>query len=250
MNNLIKTHFLNNFNIQEYDVVESTMDIARTLNDRSCAFTKEQTKGRGKNDRKWEAKRGNLFLSICIKPQRQSINEVAQLSFVTSVALANVLKRISDDNKLNLNINCKWPNDVLIDGKKIAGILLESEIKNGVGTPLTTIIGIGVNVLFSPENVMYPTTNLLNEGIKIDATELMKKLVEEFDVLYYNWLNQKFSNIRNLWLNYAYKLGKEISVKTTNITTNGIFENLDEDGTLIIRKDNGEVIEILSGDVF
>jgi BirA family biotin operon repressor/biotin-[acetyl-CoA-carboxylase] ligase len=247
MNKLIKKHIIKDFSISEFDVMESTMDITRTMPDKHGSFTKNQTNGRGTNGRKWEAKIGNLFLSICVKPENKTVNEATQLSFVTAITLINTLKELS---KNKLNIKCKWPNDVLIDGKKIAGILLESEIDRTKNEMKYVVIGVGVNVIYSPDNVIYPTTNLAKEGIKIDATDLMKKFVSQFSESYKTWKNTGFKNIRESWLKHAYKLNEHISVKINEEKVEGVVEDLDWKGSLIIREPNGSIKTIISGDTF
>lgn len=149
-----------------------------------------------------------------------------------------------------LEIKCKWPNDVLVNGKKIAGILIESEVDATTKEVTQAVIGIGVNVLYSPENVMYPATNLEQEGLRIDSADLMKRFVSHFNEVYKEWLNAGFKNTRKSWLENAHRLGEEISVKISEEITVGIFKDLDETGTLIIKRKYGKIIKICSGDVF
>jgi len=263
MNKLIKKHIIKDFSIDEFDAVESTMDITRVMPDKHGSFTKNQTNGRGKNGRKWESKTGNLFFSVSVKPKNKTPDEIGQLSFVTAITLIatieNVLQEIkgiyapnlpNDYLTKSLDIKCKWPNDVLINGKKVAGILIESEIDQSKNEMKYVVIGMGVNVIHSPENVMYPATNLSKEGIKIDATDLMKYFVSNFNEVYQDWLESGFSIIRKAWLENAYKLNEEISVNIDNETTTGIFKDLDDTGTLLIEEKNGNIKKILSGDVF
>ena len=253
MKNLIKRHEIADFSIVELGTVESTMTYAKDLHDKQAVFTKNQLTARGKGGRKWEVKEGNFYLSISLIPQNKKLNELPQLSFVSAIALRDSFIEVAKKVKVNLNIKCKWPNDILINDKKISGILLESELDIQKDKLKRLIIGIGVNVIFSPKcNLLYKCTDLKEEGVDINATDLMKIFFNHFDKYYNEWIDYGFTGIRNEWLKNAYNLNKEIIVKNIKgeESDRGIFLDLDNDGNIKLKHKNGNVIKIYSGDVF
>jgi BirA family biotin operon repressor/biotin-[acetyl-CoA-carboxylase] ligase len=142
----------------------------------------------------------------------------------------------------------------LIDEKKVAGILLESKLAGNFCD--FAIIGIGINVTSNPSQTMFPASNLKDFGIEISSTELLKKFLDEFEKILQNWLDFGFSknggSTRKLWLEKAYLLHQKISVvpdaKKPKEILSGIFEDLDDEGTLLI-KAAGEIHKIHSADL-
>jgi BirA family biotin operon repressor/biotin-[acetyl-CoA-carboxylase] ligase len=189
--------------------------------------------------RNWVSPSGNLYFSLVLKPKK-SLEISSQLSFVAAVCLGLVLAELSNDAK---RINYKWPNDILIDDKKVAGILLESDAG-------FVILGIGVNIKSHPQNTNYPACNLEDQGFAIDdKINLLKKFLDNFSNLYQKWQDFGFTPIRNLWLNQAYNLNKEINVNLPNKSLRGVFKNLDEQGNLVLETDK-KIQLITSGEVF
>ena len=146
------------FVIHEFEVLESTnstaynMALAREIADREIIVAHSQNAGRGRLDRNWISPKGNLYFSMALRP-KVSLEKVAELSFVSVVALRMAVQNITPKSCKN-----KWPNDLLLDEKKLAGILLESKF---VGKDCEfVVIGIGVNMVSNPENTMFPATNL------------------------------------------------------------------------------------------
>ena len=222
------------FNIIYLDKVSSTMDVIKTYPFNTVLVANEQTNGRGKDTRQWiSEKSNNIYMSIKLKDNcKNPFNYV----FLIAVAIANSLKNIDE----NINIQLKWPNDVLLKEQKISGTIIEIDLSTE-----SIVIGTGINVDFNPQNVMFKATNLKKEGYNIDKKDLIQQILDEFNK--YNIDN--FDAIRNEWLKFAYNLNKNITVKINNKELNGIFKDLDKEGNLILNTDNGE-IKISSGDVF
>lgn len=235
---LNQTKYLS-YDIIEYDVVDSTMNVVKNYADRTVVIANRQENGRGKADRKWSSDdSSNLYASIMLNADNEGL-DYSQLSFLTGVAIRDTIKSLNTkkDNK----IVSKWPNDVLINDKKVDGLLLEFDIMNK-----NLVIGFGININTYPTNTIFPATSLLNEGIITEKYEFLKAFLENFSYLLSLWLDVGFSIIREKWLGGCYRLGEEIKVDNQV----GIFETLDNDGTLILKLPNGEIRAIKSGDIF
>ena len=150
---------------------QSTNEDAKALPenaDHIAVCAKTQTGGHGRLGRKWISPAGNLYVSFCIR--LDNLAAAGNYSFLSAVALAQALE------SFGLKPQCKWPNDLLIDGKKVSGILLETDGKSRL------IVGIGVNLLpVEAENLLYPVTSLANEGVETTPREVLSRLVECFE---------------------------------------------------------------------
>lgn len=231
-------------NIFYLNKVDTTMKEVKKYPPDSLVVANEQTNGRGKDDRIWQsAKSNNIYASLLLETKNSRIN-YSNYTFLTSLAIAKtIIKLISSQTK----INCKWPNDVLINNKKFCGILLERDILSN-----TLVIGFGVNIDYHPnivDKISFEATDLLTEGFTIDRKQFMENFVNIFDALDEEFQVVGFDRIRNEWLSFAYNFGKTITVKIKDKEFEGIFEELDEDGTLILNTKNGQK-RILSADVF
>lgn len=203
----------------------------------------EQLLGRGRGGREWISKPGNLFSSL-IFDTKKSLCHSAQLSFVTSLAVCETVTAFVDPN----TVKCKWPNDVLVDGKKISGILLETY--SGSNAENLMIIGIGINIDHHPDKPLYPTTHINEKAISIiTADEVFHLLTEKMALWLKNWQENGFSIIRQEWLKKAKGKGEDIVVRLPNEELNGRFVDLDANGALMLEV-NDEIRLIHSGDVF
>jgi BirA family biotin operon repressor/biotin-[acetyl-CoA-carboxylase] ligase len=240
----IKTY--KNFIIHQFDELESTNSKAfelansRHVFDREIILANSQTKGRGRKSRNWSSPAGNLYFSMVLRPQ-VLVAKVSQISFVAIVALQAAIAKIIPNQ-----VEMKWPNDLLIEQKKVAGLLLESKISGD--TCEFVIVGIGVNIDSNPENTIFPAANLKDFDVDILPEKLLELFLDEFEKLYQNWYDFGFSGIRNLWLKKAYKLHSKISVKLDEQELRGIFEDFDLDGNLLLRC-NEELVKISTADV-
>lgn len=233
---------MNIYNIIHLQEVESTMDGIKNYGVNTILYSDTQTKGRGKQTRVWDSNaNNNLYMSIMIDSSNKKLN-YSNLSFLVAVAMLKSIKSF----ETNVNIQTKWPNDILINNKKIIGILLENDLLLN-----HLIIGIGVNIDYFPENTMFNATSLKNEAINITKEELLKIFIKQFDLYLEDWKINGFENIQQEWLNYAFNYKKEIIVKNNRAENlSGIFEDFDKEGTLILRMHNNEIKKIYSGDIF
>jgi BirA family biotin operon repressor/biotin-[acetyl-CoA-carboxylase] ligase len=209
-------------------------------------WTKLQTQGRGRRGREWLSREGNLTLTVLMRPECEPAVG-AQLSFVSALAIADLISAYVDPTKPQL----KWPNDVLYDGAKISGILLESSA--GPGTSLEWLsIGMGVNLAFHPEGTPYPATDLktILGGGHVDPLAAATQLIEKFDGWHRIWKAKGFEPIRQAWMARAKGRGEPIIARLADRETEGMFEGLDRDGNLIIRLQSGAKQLISAGEVY
>jgi len=248
MNSPLITQY-KNFIIHQHGCLDSTNDLAKNLAnnqqicDREIIVATQQNKGRGRLDRQWFSPQGNLYFSLVLQP-KISINIIAQLSFVAIVAMRLAVNKFA--NNENYIVQNKWPNDLLINNKKVAGILLESINSNNICQYL--IIGIGVNINSFPPELSNIADKLQNYFPTITAEEMLEKFLDEFEVLYQNWRDFGFKNIRQLWRQNAYNLNQEITIKPSNNETRGIFKDIDDEGNLLLEI-NQKIHKFNCGDV-
>ncbi len=225
--------------IKFLDVTKSTNEDAKNLISNSDDFVNtvicadKQTSGKGRQGRIWHSPVGNIYASFIVKNEYTNF-----MSFVSAISIMDTLKEIN----LPAKITCKWPNDVLVDGKKISGILLEVHDD-------ALIIGIGINVKAAPENAMYQTTAINDFGIKLGVKEILEILAKNL----YNNIEiikqEGFGKIRAKWLANAHNIGGQIQVNLVNEIIVGCFNGISEVGGLIV--DTGtEHKTIMAGDVF
>jgi BirA family biotin operon repressor/biotin-[acetyl-CoA-carboxylase] ligase len=201
----------------------------------------KQTAGRGRLGRTWLSPEGSLAMSVILKP---SLNNLPQLVMIASLAVVRSISKVT-----GLETRIKWPNDVLIKGKKVCGILIESEVKGGIVN--FSIIGIGINVNFNP--LAFPeisdiaTTLSHDTATEISKTELISALLFELEQLYLE--AQAGVPIYREWQEKMETLGKWVQVRTGNTVEQGKAETVTEYGNLILRRADGSLAEIVAGDV-
>lgn len=238
-----------NFTIHHFDVLDSTNDLAKNLANNRQIFDREiivagqQNKGRGRLDRQWISPRGNLYFSLVLQP-KIALAKIPQMSMVAIAILNLAIQKIAINS--SLKIQNKWPNDLLINNKKVAGILLESINNNNICEYL--IIGIGVNINSYPPEFSNVADKLQNYFSSITAEEMLKKFLDEFNNLYQNWQDFGFINIRQLWRQNANKLNQEIVIKPNNNLVRGIFKDIDNEGNLVLEI-NHQIHKFSCGDV-
>ena len=237
------------FSLCRLDAIDSTNDEAKR---RAAANAPEgliiladrQTAGRGRQGRVWQSPPGNLYCSILLRPDR-ALGEVAQLGFAASLAVAEALAPLLPPP---LTPRCKWPNDVLIEGRKIAGILLESEAAGGRAAWL--VIGIGINIASHPADAETKATSLVDLGAPpIAPDELLARFRARFLPWYESWRERGFAPLRAAWLERAEGIGGQIRVREARGERRGRFVDLDATGALVLENNEGRQ-HISAGAVF
>ncbi len=230
------------------DTVDSTLaEAGRRLRDLSgpeWILAKEQSAARGRRGRAWSTPRGN-FAATLVLPNAEAPGIAALRSFVSSLALYRSFVAVTGQgNRFAL----KWPNDVLLDGGKVAGILLETN-----GPHL--LIGIGVNLAHAPgadqvePGAVTPVSLAGTFGIGVAPEAFLDVLAAEYAVLETQFTTYGFDPIRTAWLAHAARLGEVIRARTTRDETTGVFEDVDQNGNLILNTAKGRVA-IAAADVF
>lgn len=246
-------------------------------------LAKTQTQGRGRNGKKWQSLLGNLHASLLLKPNKE-LTLFPQLSFVTGLAVYETIKSliiskeysndlenwnikqgVSTRSVVNLreyanppkfyeansskqkSIKLKWPNDILINDKKISGILLESLT---VANNNYLIIGVGINIIHNPLNIDQLTTSFAAENITIhEPTALLDIFIVNFEKCYQIWEQKGFTEIRKAWLEKAYKLNKPVTINDNSNPITGIFKGIDELGRIIIQLSPKKISHFVAGEL-
>jgi BirA family biotin operon repressor/biotin-[acetyl-CoA-carboxylase] ligase len=201
----------------------------------------EQSAGRGRRARAWASPRGNFHATLLLHPKEPAAT-VALRSFAAALALRDAFVALTD---LPGAFALKWPNDVLLNGGKVAGILLESA---GAGQGIQHLaIGIGVNLIAAPdasqvESGALPPVSLLGEtGLRITPEAFLNALAPAYAAWEQTFTQQGFAPLRRAWLDHAARLGEPIRARTGAETREGIFDSIDETGALILRQSHGSV---------
>ena len=216
--------------INKFDQVVSTNEIAKSFPVNSVIIASCQSGGKGRMGRCWMSPKGNLYLSAVVKEYDA---RTPLLAFVVAVSVADALK--------DFNVRLKWPNDVLLTGGKVAGILLER-------TENKIIVGIGVNIVSSPtENMLYKTAHLNG---RITVEQAMDKILTALSENIAIFEDSGFERIRQKWLQVAKGLGQTIKVQQPNQTMIGVFKDLSPQGELVLELPDKTVQKITAGDVF
>lgn len=231
--------------------VGSTMDEARALaeagaEDGTLVWAREQAGGRGRQGRPWDSPPGNLYMTLILRPECTP-NQAAQLGFAAGVALGDAIGSVCPP----LDVLYKWPNDVLLNGRKVAGVLLESK-STADGKLDWLLLGLGANVESFPKDSAYPATSLRFEGTpaEVTAVDLLEAFARHFMNWASRWLEEGFGPLRNAWLAHAAAKGETIEVRLPNESLAGVFVDLDQDGRLLLRLSDGRLRTIAAGDVF
>lgn len=276
------------FTLRHFAVIDSTNDQARRqaaagAPEGLVIWADSQSGGRGRQGRAWQSPLGNLHCSILLRPSRPAA-EIALLSFAAALSVCDALAPLLPEAT---QPRCKWPNDVLVEGCKIAGILLESEAAGAAVTAL--VVGIGINLASHPEGTETPAISLaaltrdrldpnqfprpgegrdpslsqsphggicLCDGPRpssgrgvITPEFVLLELCRSLLAWYRTWHKDGFAPLRAAWLERAHGLGSDIRVRYGTVETRGRFVDLDPSGALVLANEHG-THHITAGAVF
>jgi BirA family biotin operon repressor/biotin-[acetyl-CoA-carboxylase] ligase len=229
-----------------HDSIGSTNSEAKTLalaGERGPLWimAARQTAGRGRRGNTWVSEPGNLYASLLLidaAPPQQ----IAGLSFVAALAVHDAVMDVAPG--LGARLAVKWPNDLLIDGKKFAGILIESEGP-------AVIVGVGINCAHHPAATAYPATDLSAAGVTVSPEQLLQRLSGRMLSRLGQWdRGTGFAAIRADWLARVTGLGQEIRVRLPHRELTGQFQALNENGGLLLRLADGSVEVVNAGEIF
>ncbi|WP_417472500.1 biotin--[acetyl-CoA-carboxylase] ligase [Leisingera sp.] len=233
--------------------VDSTLDEAARIADGLAGpewiLALRQTKGRGRRGRDWKDPKGNFAATLVMRPEGAP-GQAALRSFVAALAVYDACVAVTGRSD---GLSLKWPNDVLLKGGKLAGILLESSGK-GKGVH-HLFVGIGVNLVETPmkewlePGAVWPVSLLSETGVQVSPEDFLEALAEAFARYEHQFSTYGFEPIRTEWLARAAKLGEVITARTANSETEGTFETVDANGNLVLNTAKGRV-SIPAADIF
>ncbi|MGF7160049.1 BirA family biotin operon repressor/biotin-[acetyl-CoA-carboxylase] ligase [Rhodoligotrophos appendicifer] len=208
-----------------------------------------QSAGRGRQGRPWTSESGNFYGSLLLT-DRSAPARSANLSFVAALALFDAASACVSETRRSL-MRLKWPNDLLIDGAKTSGILLEAAPRPHFAEA-GLVIGIGVNLTRKPPgDLPYKTTCLAEHGAEDGPLAFLEHLAQAFDRWHMVWSGPEgFAGIRRAWLSRAQGLGGPLLVRMQGEQIEGIFADLDDEGALLLQMRGGATRRVLAGDVF
>jgi BirA family biotin operon repressor/biotin-[acetyl-CoA-carboxylase] ligase len=201
---------------------------------------RQQTAGRGRRDNSWVSEPGNLYATLLIGDPSQ-LRIMAELSFVAALAVLGAVESVAPSLRHQLAL--KWPNDVLAGGRKLAGILIESEGSSAA-------IGFGINCISHPDTA-FPATDIAQAGVTVTAEELFAALSASMLSELRRWnRGAGFTAVRTAWLERAAGIGSEIRVRLPDRELHGVFQGLDGNGRLLLERSGGLTETITAGEVF
>lgn len=228
--------------------VGSTMDLARDAAEHGAAegtlaLADEQTAGRGRLGRSWVAPPAvNLLSTLILRPPTTAI--LRQVAMIAPLAVADAVEEIT-----GVRVEFKWPNDVQIAGRKVAGVLIET-LSADDGS-LTALVGVGINVNLDPreiDEIRHIATSLCVElGRGLEREAVLAAYMQHFERLYD--AAKTGLSARDRWREQLVTLGQRVTVTEPARTTDGVAEDVDDDGALLVRRDDGGIVTIEAGDV-
>lgn len=238
--------------IYYFHTIDSTQNFAielasKKIENGTLVISEKQTRGRGRLDRKWVSPSGGIWLSMLFRPEFDiSVSTLFQL--ITSLALAIAIEEV-----LKIKPKLKWPNDVTLNGKKIAGILVDASVESGQIDYL--VLGIGINFKINPEEIeknikqtanYYGVTTLLKKNEDISPVKLVQRFLFELEKLYQISLKKESEFLIQEWTKRSSTIGNSITITLPNGTISGKALRIDDDGALVI-SNKGKTQRVIAG---
>jgi BirA family biotin operon repressor/biotin-[acetyl-CoA-carboxylase] ligase len=238
--------------IYYFETIDSTQDFALKLASKryengSLIIAQKQTRGRGRLNRKWISPKGGIWLSILLKPNCEII-QVSLFPMMTSLALAFAIEKV-----LKLKPKIKWPNDIMLNNKKVAGTLVDASVESNQIHYI--VIGVGINfkidskaitkLINSKDNMV---TTLINQNENADPVLFLQEFLFELETLYNKLITNNLNEIKTEWEKRSSTLGKNVTISTPSGQVKGKAIKLDDDGALLISQ-RGKIRRLLVGDV-
>ncbi len=237
-------------NVHYFDSTVSTNRVAREIAtggapEGTLVVAEEQTGGRGRMGRGWFAPRYlGIFCSLILRPELPP-TEAPPVTMLAAVALARAIQEVCD-----VKVGIKWPNDVLIDGKKLCGILTEMSAEMERLNYLVVGMGVNVNIVeFSEELKGIATSLKIETGTFVSRRILLQKLLYEFEQLYRFWLDKGFKPVLTEWKEYCVTLNCPVRVISARESLEGWAEDVDDTGALMLRLPDGSLKQLVAGEV-
>ncbi|MDK2825438.1 BirA family transcriptional regulator, biotin operon repressor / biotin-[acetyl-CoA-carboxylase] ligase [Methanolobus vulcani] len=246
LQNILKTSLIGN-DVRYYSELESTNSTAREIapsaSEGTVVLAETQKNGRGRMGTEWQSVPGGLWLSLILKPSIP-LENLSKVTLVAGIAVANTLRNMGVDAHI------KWPNDVLVKGKKICGIL--TEVSAEIGKVDYVVLGIGINVNVKlpdlKDDIRRDSTSIANEiGKPIDRTSFLASLLYELEQQYIRFKTRQFAEIVDEWINLSDTIGRNVKVTTPIKLIEGKAVGITEKGALVVLDKNNKKHEIIAG---
>ena len=246
-------HLLEKYSLHNYDVIDSTSleakrFIKKNIYGNHIIWALKQNNGYGKLSRKWESSNEDISFSLIIEHQYLE-KTICQILFVASISVRQIIEKIFLENKIKAKIEVKWPNDIMVNGKKICGIMIET-LSSPEGRSFI-VIGIGINIMDNSSNEDLSISSLIEYNIhNVNIENIIKDIVINFENHKKTWSKDGFIPIKELWMKHAYNLGSKIYVKNNGTSISGIFTGINDAGSINLLLESGLTDSISIGDVF
>jgi len=246
LQNILKTSLIGN-DVRYYSELESTNSTAREIapsaSEGTVVLAETQKNGRGRMGTEWQSVPGGLWLSLILKPSIP-LENLSKVTLVAGIAVANTLRNMGVDAHI------KWPNDVLVKGKKICGIL--TEVSAEIGKVDYVVLGIGININVKlpdlKDDIRRDSTSIANEiGKPIDRTSFLASLLYELEQQYIRFKTRQFAEIVDEWINLSDTIGRNVKVTTPIKLIEGKAVGITEKGALVVLDKNNKKHEIIAG---
>ena len=237
-----KTLDIQGYVVHHYDIVDSTSNICKKdLYQKSgykmAIITNHQEAGRGRLGSTWQSMQGNLITTV-ILPLQEKKSVWSDFSFITALAVSDCVTMFLDNAKVEI----KWPNDILVNGAKISGVLLEAYEH-------TLCIGVGINVISAPVIGKYSTTCLSSLGADVDKHTLLNMLLERIDIWHKTWKISGLDGILPIYRARLLGVNKQIVIRTQQENHFGVFKGVDHTGQAVLELNEGEVKKFTAGEI-
>ncbi|MDP2945339.1 MAG: biotin--[acetyl-CoA-carboxylase] ligase [Atribacterota bacterium] len=225
---------------------EKALHRAEGINEGTLIIAERQSAGKGRLGREWFSPAGGIWLSIILYPQLPP-SYIPRITLMTAVAVVKAIKMC-----VQIEPQIKWPNDILINEKKVCGILTEMSAELDIIN--WVVVGIGINVNIDhrkfPEDIQENTISLKEVlGKEVLRVKMVQIFLQEFEKYYESLKRREFSSILREWKLYSHTLGRKIRVDMGERIVTGEAVNINEEGALILKKEDGELVEIISGTI-
>ena len=245
----LQTKFLGQ-SIQYFSSVESTQVKAHALAkegapEGTVVIADHQSGGKGRLGRTWHSPEGTgIWMSILLRPKLE-LHRCPQLTLLAAVASVEAIRELTD-----LPVMIKWPNDILLHGKKICGILTELNAEADCINYLIMGIGMNVNTPSFPGELQDIATSLaIEKKQNVTRVPLIRRLLEKLEELYVLYLEDGFGPIKSRWESYALSIGKQVTIRRMHSTMSGLALGIDDQGVLLVQDENGQVEKVYSADI-
>jgi BirA family biotin operon repressor/biotin-[acetyl-CoA-carboxylase] ligase len=243
---------LESYTLHSYDNIDSTnleakrLIASNNISGRHVIWALFQSQGYGQSSKKWESEIGDTTFSL-VNEHSYPEMLICQLVFIAAISVQGVLEKIFLEHNINVKPKLKWPNDLMVEGRKISGILIEN-LKSPDGRSFV-VIGIGINNIFHSSSDLQ-ASSLSQYNIKIDPRIMIKNVLSSFEDYKNIWSKYGLDPIRKIWTQHAYGIGKIATVKSGKSDITGIFKGISSSGEMNILLDSGLTIPISIGEIF